>query len=81
MLRLVDEIVQNSSYIDSRNVDYIDCVGLSEDAYAKIVKEIKKELNQEFISHDDIEQALTLKFNLIPNSYGIEYEFYKIIRP
>ena len=40
MIRLVDEIVANSSYLDQANIDPIEYVGISPSALRKITTEL-----------------------------------------
>lgn len=77
MIRLVDEIVANSSYLDQANIDPIEYVGISPSALHKITAEISEELDKQKVSTDDIEASLTLKYLLMPNLRGIDYKFFK----
>ena len=79
MIRLVDEIITNSSYLDSANVELVEYVGISPDALTQISKEVGNELDKQRVSNDDIESALTLKYLLMPNLRGIDYKFFREI--
>ncbi len=81
MLRLVDEIIQNSSYIESKSVDYIEYVALSSDAYLKIVQEIRDETGEQKVTQEDIDDALTIKTIVLPRLIGIDYKFFKELTP
>ena len=77
MIRLIDEILTNSSYLDIANIEPIEYVGISPDALNQITKEIGEELDKPRVSSNDIESALTLKYLLIPNLHGVDYRFFK----
>lgn len=79
-MRLIDEIITNSSYHDSRSVDIVDCVGVSEDALEMLVKEVAEEFDKLRVSYADVEDALTLKFFLMPGLFGVDYKFFKELR-
>jgi len=79
MIRLIDEIVTNSSYLDSTNVEPVEYVGISSDALSQITKEIGQELDKQRVNNDDIESSLTLKYLLMPNLRGIDYKFFREI--
>lgn len=79
-MRLIDEIITNSSYLDAASIDMVDCVGLSEEALTAISAEVREELDNTRISYRDIEDALTLRFFIMPTLSGVDYKFYKELR-
>lgn len=79
-MRLIDEIITNSSYLDAASIDMVDCVGLSEEALSTISGEVKEELDSVRVTYRDIEDALTLRFFIMPTLSGVDYKFYKELR-
>lgn len=78
--RLVDEVVLASSYIDAGNVDPVDFVGLSHEAYFMIKQELKDE-GFDVSEDSSIDDALTIKHFIIPSLTGINYKFFIERRP
>lgn len=87
-MRLIDEIVNTSSYLSIGLDDPIEFVGLSNDALDQITKEVIEEIKskdkhkeEDFkISMSDIEDALTLKVLVMPGLFGIDYRFLKEVK-
>ncbi len=87
-MRLIDEIVNTSSYLSIGLDDPIEFVGLSNDALDQITKEVIEEIKSKNqhkeddfkISMSDIEDALTLKVLVMPGLFGIDYRFLKEVK-
>ncbi len=78
-MRLVDEIVNNSAYLDF-GIDQIEYVALSYEALEMIKLEVLDELGEEVISIDEIDKALAMKHLVMPSMRGIDYRFLKEIK-
>ncbi|MCA9748982.1 MAG: hypothetical protein KC414_07740 [Romboutsia sp.] len=68
-----------SSYIESESVDEIEYVGLSYDAFISVKKEVEEEIDAT-PSERDINNALTLRYFILPNLRGVQYKFFKEVR-
>jgi|SanBayMetagenome_1026888.scaffolds.fasta_scaffold51497_2 hypothetical protein len=78
-MRLVDEIVNNSAYLDF-GMDQIEYVALSYESLEVIKKEVFEELQKEYLSAEDIDDALAMKHLVMPSMKGIDYRFLKEIK-
>jgi len=78
-MRLVDEIVNNSAYLDF-GIDQIEYVALSYEALEMIKLEVLDELGEEVIPIDEIDKALAMKHLVMPSLRGIDYRFLKEIK-
>ena len=79
MTSLIEEIILQSSYIESGSVDQIEYVGLSYDAFISVTSEVEEEIDAT-PSERDINNALTLKYFILPGLRGIQYKFFKEIK-
>jgi hypothetical protein len=79
-MRLIDEIITQSAYLDYDSNSPIEYVALSMDAYLQISREIFEETDKEEIGDNDIEDFLTMKFVLMPTLISIDYRFLKEIK-
>lgn len=75
-IKLIDEIILQSSYIDSGNVEPIEYVALSYDAFLSIKEELEEELDETVKAHH-IDDALTIKHFIIPGLRGVQYKFFR----
>ena len=78
-MRLVDEIVNNSAYLDF-GLEQIEYVALSYDSLELIKNEVAKEIKKDFPTPEDIDNALAMKHVIYPSLIGIDYKFFKEIK-
>lgn len=79
-MRLLDEILTQSAYLDLSNSDPIEYVAISNETLSVLTEEISFEINAEDVSLQDVEKMLTLKILIIPNFLGIDYRFFKEVK-
>ncbi len=79
-MRLLDEILTQSSYLDLGSADPIEYVAVSDDTIKALTAEITEEKNINIVSVEDIEAALTMKILIMPTLFGINYRFFKEVK-
>lgn len=87
-MRLIDEIVNTSSYLSIGLDDPIEFVGLSNDSLDQVTREVIEEIKNKKnlkeidfkVSIAEIEEALTLKILIMPGLSGIDYRFLNEIK-
>lgn len=79
-MRLVDEIVSNSAYLDFGLESQIEYVAVSYDALNVIKKELAEELNKDLVSVDDIDKSLAMRHVIMPSMIGVDYRFFREIK-
>jgi hypothetical protein len=79
-MRLIDEILTQSAYLDLSNSDPIEFVAISNETLSVLTEEISYDLNIDDVSLHDIEKMLTLKVLIIPSFLGIDYRFFKEVK-
>jgi len=79
-MRLIDEIITQTAYLDFDNQNPIEFVALSMEAYNQIIKEVSEEIDKQYIDDDDLEKCLTMKYVLMPSLISIDYRFLKEIK-
>jgi hypothetical protein len=79
-MRLLDEILTQSSYLDLGSIDPIEYVAVSDETIRTLTAEIMEEKNVDSASIEDIEATLTLKILIMPTLFGIDYRFFKEVK-
>lgn len=79
-MRLLDEILTQSSYLDLGSIDPIEYVAVSDDTIKALTAEIMEEKNISAVSIEDIELTLTMKILIMPTLFGIDYRFFKEVK-
>lgn len=79
-MRLIDEIITQTAYLDFESSDPIEYVALSMEAHNQIVKEVAEEIDKQYIDDDDLERCLSMKYVLMPSLNSIDYRFLKEVK-
>lgn len=79
-MRLIDEIITHTAYLDFGSSNPIEYVALSMEAYNQIIKEVAEEIDKQCIDDDDLERCLSMKYVLMPSLRSIDYRFLKEVK-